>query len=88
VPIQGITPTYESIAGYTYPGARPLFIYVKSAHLNAIPGLKAFVAEYAGAWGPDGYLKRRGLVVAPEDVRQANVALATNLTPLDPASIK
>lgn len=88
VPIQGITPTYESIAGYTYPGARPLFIYVKSAHLNAIPGLKAFVAEYAGAWGPDGYLKRRGLVVAPEDVRQANVAIATNLTPLDPASIK
>ncbi|HWW63341.1 MAG TPA: PstS family phosphate ABC transporter substrate-binding protein [Sphingomonadaceae bacterium] len=88
VPIQGVEPTYETIASYKYPGARPLFIYVKSAHLAAIPGLKAFIAEYASAWGPDGYLRRRGLVVAPEDVRQENVAIATNLTPLDPATIK
>ncbi|HWL47965.1 MAG TPA: substrate-binding domain-containing protein [Sphingomonadaceae bacterium] len=88
VPIQGVAPTYESIASYKYPGARPLYIYVKAAHLTAIPGLKGFVTEYASAWGPDGYLKRRGLVVAPDDVRQANLAIATNMTPLDPASIK
>nr|WP_089217692.1 substrate-binding domain-containing protein [Sphingomonas laterariae] len=88
VKLQGVEPTYETIASYKYPGARPLFIYVKSAHLKAIPGLKEFVGEYANAWNPEtGYLKRRGLIAAPDDVRAKNVDIATKLTPLDPATI-
>ncbi|MET0269210.1 MAG: substrate-binding domain-containing protein [Sphingomonas sp.] len=83
--VNGVAPTYETIADYTYPGARPLYIYVKGAHLNAIPGLKQFVAEYASAWNPDGYLKRRGLIAAPADIRAKNLAVATTLTPFDPA---
>jgi len=88
VKLQGIEPTYETISSYEYPGARPLFIYVKSAHLKAIPGLKEFVAEYSTAWGPDGYLKRRGLIAAPDDVRARNAEIATKLTPMDPATVK
>lgn len=88
VKLQGVEPSYETISSYEYPGARPLFIYVKSAHLKAIPGLKEFVAEYASAWGPDGYLKRRGLIAAPEDVRTKNADIATKLTPLDAASVQ
>ncbi|WP_245896826.1 substrate-binding domain-containing protein [Sphingomonas fennica] len=88
VKLQGVAPTYDTIASYEYPGARPLFIYVKSAHLKAIPGLKEFVAEYAGAWDPDsGYLKRRGLIAAPADVRAKNLDIATKLTPMDPATV-
>ncbi|TVV73015.1 substrate-binding domain-containing protein [Sphingomonas solaris] len=85
IAIKGVVPTYETIASYQYPGARPLYIYVKGAHLTAIPGLKQFVAEYASAWGPDGYLKRRGLIAAPADVRAKNAEIATKLTPFDPA---
>ena len=85
IAIKGVVPTYDTIASYEYPGARPLYIYVKSAHLTAIPGLKQFVAEYAGAWGPDGYLKRRGLIAAPDAVRAASLDIATKLTPFDAA---
>ncbi|PTQ12869.1 phosphate ABC transporter substrate-binding protein [Sphingomonas oleivorans] len=88
VAIQNVVPTYDTIASYEYPGARPLYIYVKSAHLNAIKGLKEFVQEYAGAWNKGGYLSRRGLIAAPDDVRAANLTIAQKLTPLDPATIK
>lgn len=88
VPLQGVEPSYESISSFAYPGARPLYIYVKGAHLNAVPGLKQFVAEYARSWNPGGYLARRGLIAAPADVRARNLAIATRLTPLDPATVE
>ena len=88
IAINSVVPTYETIASYKYFGARPLFIYVKSAHVGVIPGLKEFVAEYASAWNPDGYLKRRGLIAAPDDVRAKNLDIATKLTPLDNATVK
>ncbi len=88
VPLDGITPTYDTIASYDYPGARPLFIYVKSAHLKVVRGLKEFVAEYATAWNKGGYLSRRGLIAAPDDVRAKSLNIATKLTPMDPGSVK
>ena len=88
VPLGGVEPTYASISNFTYPGARPLYIYVKGEHLAAIPGLKQFVAEYANGWKPDGYLARRGLIAAPADVRAKAEQIATNLTPLDRAELK
>ena len=90
VKLNGVEPTYETVSSFEYPGARPLYIYVKGEHLAAIPGLKEFVAEYAqeSSWGPEGYLARRGLVSSPEDVRAVNADAATKLTPLDPAGLK
>ena len=83
-----IEPPYDTIADFSYPGARPLYIYMKAAHLNVIPGVKQFVAEYASAWDKGGYLTRRGLIAAPDDVRARNVEIAQKLTPMDPASVK
>jgi phosphate transport system substrate-binding protein len=88
IPLDGIEPTYDSIASYRYPGARPLFIYVKQAHLTAVPGLKQFVAEFAAGWNPGGYLSRRGLISAPDDVRRKNLAIAQTLPALDPAGLE
>jgi phosphate transport system substrate-binding protein len=88
IPVSGVTPTYETIASYEYPGARPLYIYVKGAHLNVIPGLKEFVSEYASAWAKGGYLTRRGLIAAPDDVQAKNADIATKLTPLDAATVE
>jgi phosphate transport system substrate-binding protein len=88
IPLKGVVPTNETIASFEYPGARPIFIYVKGAHLRAVPGLKEFVAEYARSWNPGGYLKRRGLIPAPNEVRAKNLAIATALTPLDPATVE
>lgn len=88
VPFNGVSPSYEAIANSSYPGARPLYVYVKKQHLNAIPGLKQFVAEYASAWNPGGYLVRRGLIAAPEPVRAANAAAAAAMTTLDASALK
>lgn len=88
VSIGGVAPTYEAISNFSYPGARPLYIYVKSAHAKTIKGMPEFVAEWTTAWSPTGYLKRRGMVVAPDDVRTANAAIAKAMTPLDPAVLK
>jgi phosphate transport system substrate-binding protein len=87
-PMSGIVPTYQSISDFTYPGARPLYIYVKAAHLNAIKGLREFGAEFANAWGPDGYLKKQGMVIAPDAVRAANADIVKSMKPLDPTTLK
>lgn len=68
LPMNGVDPTYENISSFEYPGARPLYIYVKKAHLDAIPGLKEFLAAWAESWGRDGPLAKVGLVASPDDV--------------------
>jgi len=71
--VDGQAPTFENIASGKYPVSRPLFFYVKKAHLGAIPGIKEFVAEFTSrkAMGEDGYLADRGLVPLPAAEYQA-----------------
>lgn len=88
VPLAGVAPTAATITDFTYPGARRIYVYAKGAHLNVIPGLKEFLAEYASAWNPGGYLERRGLIPSPADVRAATSANATKLTPMDLATVE
>jgi phosphate transport system substrate-binding protein len=80
--MNGVQPSYETIAGGTYPGSRPLFIYVKNAHMDAIPGLKQYVATWVKHWGPDGPLARQGLIAMPEEKRERYAKVAQNLTPV------
>ncbi len=88
VALNGVEPTSETITDFTYPGARKMFIYVKVAHLNVIPGLKEFISEYATGWNPGGYLTRRGLIPSPDDERAKYAEIAQKLTPMDPASVE
>jgi len=88
IAMSGVMPTYESIVDFSYPGARPLYIYVKKAHLNAIKGLGDYVNEWAKAWGPDGYLKQKGMVIASDEVRAKSAEIVKNMTLLDPAQLK
>lgn len=87
VAIDGVTPSYATIAAGAYPGSRPLYLYVKIAHLKAISGLKDFLQTYTGAWGPEGPLVRRGLIAAPAAVRAKAAAVVAHETPLDPAAL-
>lgn len=88
IALDNVEPTYDSIANFSYPGSRPLYMYVKAAHANVVPGIKEFLAELSGAWNKGGYLARRGLIAAPDDVRAKNVEIATKLTPMETASVK
>ncbi|WP_374944841.1 substrate-binding domain-containing protein [Sphingomonas sp.] len=87
VAIDGVAPTYAAIADGRYPGARPLYVYVKKAHLGAIPGLRTFLKLYAAAWGPTGPLVRRGLIAAPPAIRARSAAIVARETLLDPAAL-
>jgi phosphate transport system substrate-binding protein len=64
ISVDGVFPTPETIADGSYSVSRPLYIYIKNAHLNIIPGMNEFVEEYLSdaAIGPDGYLLERGLI--------------------------
>ena len=87
VSISGVAPTYATIADNRYPGSRPLYIYVKKAHLTAIPGLRNLLKLYAANWGVDGPLVKRGLIAAPADVQARSAAIIANDTVLEPASL-
>jgi len=88
IPMSGVTPTYQTISDYTYPGARPLYIYVKKQHLAPIKGLAGYVAEWVKSWGPDGLAKKKGMVIAPDAVRAKNADIAAKMTVLDPSELK
>ncbi len=62
--VDGSHISVETIASGAYPLSRPLFFYVKKAHIGVIPGIKEFVAEFTSdkAMGVDGYLVDRGLI--------------------------
>jgi phosphate transport system substrate-binding protein len=62
--IEGKLPSLASIQDYSYPIARPLFFYVKKAHVGVVPGIKEYLAEFTskGTMGPKGYLTDIGLV--------------------------
>ncbi|MDG1862067.1 MAG: substrate-binding domain-containing protein [Yoonia sp.] len=78
--MSGVVPTVESIAAGDYPVSRPLYFYIKAAHLDVIPGLQDFADFFVSddVAGPDGPLAEYGLVSDPElaDV-QETVANAT-----------
>ncbi len=62
--VDGVAPVFDNIASLKYPVSRPLFIYVKKAHVGVIPGIREFIAEYVSdrAMGGEGYLADKGLV--------------------------
>jgi len=84
--ISGITPSTETIATGEYPVSRPLFFYVKKAHIGVIPGLKEYIEFFVSdeMAGPDGPLAAYGLVSDPElAATQAAVAAETPMGPLE-----
>ncbi|MGV6840533.1 MAG: substrate-binding domain-containing protein [Planktomarina sp.] len=82
--MNGVTANTDTIASGEYPVSRPLFFYVKKAHIGVIPGL----AEYAMFFvadelaGPDGPLAAYGLVSDPE-LAETQAKVATGGAMLD-----
>jgi phosphate transport system substrate-binding protein len=68
-----VTPSVETVASGKYPVSRPLFFYVKKAHLGVIPGLKEYVDFFTSdrIISPKGPLAAQGLVPLPDSERKA-----------------
>jgi phosphate transport system substrate-binding protein len=69
--IEGVAPEFETISSGEYPVSRPLYFYVKKAHVGSIPGMAEYLAEFTSekTWGENGYLSDKGLIPMPAEER-------------------
>ncbi len=83
--VDGVPVTFETIGDGSYPLSRPLFFYVKKAHVGKVPGIPGYIAEFTSekAWGDEGYLSDRGLIPMPKEEREKYAADGKALTPLE-----
>lgn len=67
--VDGVVPTFDSISSGDYPISRPLYFYIKRAHVGKIPGIQEYAVEFTSekAMGEDGYLIDKGLIPLSED---------------------
>jgi phosphate transport system substrate-binding protein len=84
--IGGVAPDFDTIADGKYPISRPLFFYVKKAHVGVIPGIREYLKEFTSdsAWGDYGYLADKGLIPLPAAERAKVLSQAQNLTVMQP----
>lgn len=75
--LDGVIPSYQTIAGEDYTFARMLYFYVKRAHMKSangvgiVSGLQEFLTEVTSEQliGPGGALNEKGLVSLPAALR-------------------
>ncbi len=70
--VNGVEPSFDTIADGDYPVSRPLYFYIKSAHVGRIPGIQEYAMEFASAkaMSEDGYLPEKGLIPLSEEELQ------------------
>ena len=70
--IEGFAPTFESISDGDYNISRPLYFYVKKAHVGVVPGIEGFLREFTAesTWGDEGYLADKGMIPLGEEERR------------------
>ena len=79
--IGGIEANTDTIASGEYPVSRPLFFFIKKAHIGVIPGLKEYAEFFISdeIAGPDGPLAQYGLVSDPELAATQNTVSAEEI---------
>ena len=82
--IDGNTPTFEAIADGDYKVSRPLYFYVKKAHIGTVPGIQEYLNSFVSedVIGEDGYLIDKGLIPLGEDAYKEMSNGARTLTNL------
>lgn len=82
--IEGVAPEFDAIAAGDYPVSRSLYVYVKNAHADRVPGIREFIAEFTDedSWGDYGYLTEKGLIPMTEEERARFARAAKELLPL------
>ncbi|MBT8138680.1 MAG: substrate-binding domain-containing protein [Gammaproteobacteria bacterium] len=71
--VEGFAPTFESIASGDYSISRPLYFYVKKAHVGVVPGIVEYLREFTAdsTWGDEGYLADKGMIPLDDAKRKA-----------------
>ncbi len=85
--IDGVAPSMDTITSEKYPGSRAMYIYVKKAHLGAVPGLMEYVAEFAKGSAEGGYLAAKGLIPPHKDMEALVAETIKSSATMDGASL-
>ena len=82
--VEGVAPEFESIADKSYSISRPLYFYVKKAHVGVVPGIKGFLNEFTSekAWGEEGYLAEKGMIPLPTELRRLTAKNTRAMLPM------
>ena len=86
--MDGVSPTLATISDGSYPGARKMFIYVKKAHIDKIPGIKEFIAEFLKGGAVGGYLTKLGMIASTDADYNAATDAANSLNAMTGADLK
>ncbi len=86
--LDNVAANYDNIANNTYPGARSLYIYVKKAHLDAVPGLREYISTWVSNWGKGGLFTSKGMIASTDAVAATNADVVKNMTVLDASVLK
>ena len=62
--VDGVAPSFDTIADGSYKVSRPLFFYVKKEHVGVVPGLQEYADYFMSLSGEDGPLAAAGLIPA------------------------
>ena len=62
-------PTFANISSGKYKASRALYFYVKHSHIDVVPGIKDYMAEWQKHWGEDGALADAGMIPMSSDER-------------------
>ena len=60
--VNGVVPSFDTIADGSYKVSRPLFFYVKKEHIGVVPGVQEFADYFMSLADEDGPLAEVGLI--------------------------
>lgn len=82
--VEGVDPEFDAISDGSYPISRPLYFYIKKAHIGVVPGLQEYAQAFMSkaATGEEGYLADRGLVPMPKAEHKKFLDAANKATEL------
>ena len=74
--VSGVTPSNETVESGKYPVSRPLFFYIKDAHIGKVPGLQEYANYFLSpaVSGMGSPLENAGLVVLNDKERKEILA--------------
>jgi len=65
--LDGVEPSFDSIADGQYKASRALYFYVKHNHIGVVPGIEEYMKEWTKHWTDDGVLADAGMIPLPEE---------------------
>ena len=86
--LDGVSPTFEAIGSGDYKASRALYFYAKHAHMDVIPGMKEYMAEWTKHWGNDGILSDAGMIPMSDEERKSYKAAMKELPKLTADMLK